>query len=206
MKTEYYGHSFVKLTFSKFSVAIDPYGDIGLPLPKVFADYVFCTHNHYDHNNASIVKGAVLLNETDLSRLSGTFQTVKTFHDEKGGRLRGLNYAFIVNADGKKVVHLGDIGCFDENVVEKTRGADVMFIPVGGKYTIDARGALRYIEAVKPKTVIPIHYKINGSTVDIARIDEFLKLVKNYETENSGFVYSDVNYGVVVVTPEVKGV
>lgn len=57
MKIEYFGHSFVKITFRDFSVAIDPYGDIGLTPPKVFADYVFCSHNHYDHNNAGFIIG-----------------------------------------------------------------------------------------------------------------------------------------------------
>lgn len=202
MKIEYYGHSFIKLTFNDFSVAVDPYGDIGLTPPEVFADYVFCTHNHYDHNNSSIVIGAA-----DISKAGGrNFETVRTFHDEKRGALRGVNDVLIINADGVKVAHFGDIGCFDENVVEKTRGADVIFLPVGGKYTIDAAVALKYIEAVKPKVTVPVHYKIKGSTVDVAKIDEFLKLIKNYKTEKSGFIYDKDESGVIVVTPEVKNV
>lgn len=201
MKIEYYGHSFVKLTFNDFSVAIDPYGDIGLIPPEVFADYVFCTHNHYDHNNAAIVNGAACV-RADGKR----FETVRTFHDEKRGALRGNNDVLIIFADGKKVVHLGDIGVFDENVVEKTRGADLMFLPVGGNYTIDAAVAYEYIKAAKPKVAVPIHYKIEGCTVDIAKIDGFLKLFENYKTVKSGFVFDNDESGLIVVTPEVKNV
>ena len=205
MKIEYFGHSFVKLTFREFSVAIDPYGDIGLTPPQVSADYVFCSHNHYDHNNAGLVGGAKRIDINGAKSSGGRFEIVKTYHDEAFGALRGENYVLIINADGKKVVHLGDAGCFDETVAKKARGADIVFIPVGGKYTIDAAGAVKYIEAMRPETVIPIHYKIDGSTVDIAKIDEFLKLVKVFKTEKSGFLYN-VDKGVLVVTPEVKHV
>lgn len=206
MKIEYFGHSFVKITFRDFSVAIDPYGDIGLTPPKVFADYVFCSHNHYDHNNAGFISGAKRIDAGNIKDSGGRFEIIKTFHDEAFGALRGENDALIINADGKKIVHFGDAGCFDEALVEKARGADIIFIPVGGKYTIDAAGAKRYVEAINPKTVIPIHYKIDGSTVDIAKIDEFLKLIKEFKTEKSGFLYNVNEKGVIVVTPEVKHV
>lgn len=206
MKIEYYGHSFVKLTFSNFSIAIDPYGDIGLNPPNVFADYVFCSHDHYDHNNATIVCGAKRLDVDAAAASGGRFTVLNSFHDENHGAFRGKNDVLVINADDKKIVHFGDIGCYDEKVVKKTSGADIIFIPIGGKYTIDAIEAMKYIDAIKPKTIIPIHYKIDGSTVDIAKIEDFLKMINEYKTKNSGFILEAEDTGVIIVTTEVKNV
>jgi L-ascorbate metabolism protein UlaG (beta-lactamase superfamily) len=96
---------------------------------------------------------------------------------------------------------MGDYGESDNpKIINLLSGVDVLFIPIGGTYTIDAKTAKYYIEKIKPKTVIPIHYKINGSTVDIDKIDEFLKLVDGYKTVASPYNYNN-DSGVLVIAP-----
>ena len=99
---------------------------------------------------------------------------------------------------------MGDYGEYDnKEIIKALYGVDILFIPVGGKYTIDSKTAKYYVDSVKPKTVIPIHYNIKGSTVDIKGVEEFLKLVNSSKIVSSPFEYNNES-GVVVVKSEVK--
>ena len=195
MIISYFGHSFLLIKGKEYSIALDPYGDIGLKIPCVSADFVFCSHEHYDHNNASAVKNAKRVMENN------SFKIIKSFHDDKGGLLRGTNDILLFSLDGIKIAFMGDYGESDNpKIINLLSGVDILFIPIGGTYTIDAKTAKYYIEKIKPKTVIPIHYKINGSTVDIDKIDEFLKLVDGYKTVASPYNYNN-DSGVLVIAP-----
>lgn len=169
MKIQYFGHSCFLIETSKFSICLDPFSNIGLKEPNVSADYYFCSHNHYDHNNYSIVKGAKALD----NKIS--FTLVDTFHDKNNGSLRGNN-SILVLLEELKVVHLGDLG---ENLQDKDKlnlisNADILLCPIGGNYTINYAEAISLINKIKPKIVIPMHYSVLGSTVDIDTVDNFL--------------------------------
>ena len=77
--------------------------------------------------------------------------------------------------DGLKIAHLGDVGCLDDNIVQKLKGCDLLLIPVGGTYTIDHVGAKWYVDQIQPKIVVPMHYKFGTSKIDIAPVDAFLQ-------------------------------
>ena len=96
-------------------------------------------------------------------------------HDEKNGALRGKNIVFTIEADGYKLCHLGDIGeaCSPE-ILKNIGKVDVLLIPIGGTYTIDAKGAKKYVDAIAPQLVIPMHYRPTDGKLDIADEKEFL--------------------------------
>ena len=180
MKITYFGHSHFLIEGENYSITLDPFSGIGLKEFETQSDYVFCSHSHFDHSNFTLAKGAKRVKN------GYPFTIIDTFHDEKGGTLRGTNSVLLFELDGYKVAFLGDLGeCANEEIIKKLSGVDLLLIPVGGTYTIDYKGALDYVEKIKPKAVIPMHYHILNSTVDIDRIEPFLEQFKTFKTEKS---------------------
>ncbi len=169
----YYGHSFFLLTAGGLRIAIDPYGDIGYPMPEVEGDVVLVTHEHRDHNNAGLVRGArrVLRGLTEggrdwakiHERIEGALvYAVPSFHDDQFGTARGLNTIFVVEVAGLRIAHFGDIGQprLTDGVLRAIGRLDVMMIPVGGApFTIGAREATEITSQIRPRLVVPMHYK-----------------------------------------------
>ena len=120
--------------------------------------------------------------------LSGVeINSIKSFHDPEGGRLRGENIIFKFSMDGIEVCHLGDIGeeCSTE-LIESLLPVDVLLIPVGGTYTIDAEQAKEYVDRIMPDIVIPMHYREKGKRLDVDKVDDFCDLFEEEEVENEG--------------------
>lgn len=199
MIIKYFGHSYLLVEGGDYSIALDPYGEIGLQTPIVNADYLFSSHSHYDHNNFSAVKGAKLVeNGNDC------FTIIPSFHDNERGRLRGKNNILLFKLDGYSLAFMGDFGeDYNKEVIKALYGVDILFIPVGGTYTIDSKTAKKYVDEIRPKTVVPIHYKLKGCNVEIDEIDKFLKLFKESIKVNSPFNYENQK-GVVVIEPQIK--
>ena len=171
MKIEYLSHSCFRLDES---LVIDPYKDgsvPGLSPLRTTAQKVICSHGHADHSGVECVN--VVPGDAGFE-----IEEVPSFHDDKGGTLRGPNTIFVISKNGEKLVHLGDLGHFpNEEQLTKISGADYLLVPVGGYDTIDAEMAMRICEAAKPKCIIPMHYRTASSGYpEIATVDEFLKL------------------------------
>ncbi len=194
MIIKYFGHSYFLIEGADYSIALDPFSNVGLEEVKVKSDYVFCSHGHFDHNNKSLAIGA-----KEIKKSNDIFKIVSTFHDEKGGSLRGKNNLLIFCLDGFKLAFLGDLGEYaNEDLIDKLKGVDVLFIPVGGKYTIDSSGAYEYAIKSKAKTIIPMHYKAGSSTIDIKGVEPFLEKFKSYSVVASPYVYGQEE-GVILV-------
>lgn len=182
MKIQYLGHSSFLLTFEGgIRIVTDPFGDVGIPMPPVSADAVTVSHSHYDHCNVGGVRAPVVLNKEGVFGVGGVHITsVLCDHDDAGGRKRGKTLAFRFEAEGISVLHLGDIGePYSAKVLGRLGRADVLLLPVGGNYTIDAREAKKYVEGIRPTICVPMHYKVKGLTVDISGAEEFLSLFGN---------------------------
>lgn len=181
MKIEYLGHSCFKLTESTgTSVICDPYSDeVGFEMPQVEADAVTVSHHHYDHDNIRKVgKNPVIIDKESSFELPGVeINSIMSFHDECRGKKRGENIIFKFRMDGIDVCHLGDLGedC-SSDLIETILPVNVLLIPVGGTYTIDAEMAKEYVDRIMPDIVIPMHYRTKDSKLDIDKVDEFLKL------------------------------
>jgi L-ascorbate metabolism protein UlaG (beta-lactamase superfamily) len=146
-------------------------------MPKVDAEVVTISHDHRDHNYKEAIKGEYLLLDSpgEYEVKECFFQGIPSFHDDKQGAERGANTIFTMEIDGIHVCHLGDLGAeLDSEQIEAMDGVDILMIPVGGNYTIDAKTAVKVINDVSPKIVIPMHYKEDGIKIDIASLDKFL--------------------------------
>lgn len=181
MKIEYLGHSCFKLTESAgLSVVCDPYPDeVGYKMPLVKADAVTVSHHHFDHDcTDKVLNNPVVIDRAGSCNFHGVqIDAINSFHDDVHGKKRGENLIVKFVMDGITVCHLGDLGepCSEE-LTDKISPVNVLLIPVGGNYTIDAKTAKEYVEKIKPQIVIPMHYRAEGCKIDIAKIDEFLKL------------------------------
>lgn len=181
MIIEYLGHSCFKLTESTgTSVVCDPYSEeVGFAMPKVEADAVTISHHHYDHDGIKGVSGNPVVIDREFSHdLPGVeITSIKSFHDECRGKKRGENVIFKFRMDGIDVCHMGDLGeACSSDLIETILPVNVLLIPVGGTYTIDAEMAKEYIDRIMPDIVIPMHYRTKDSRLDIDKVDEFLKL------------------------------
>ena len=190
MKIQYLGHSCFKLTESTGTTIItDPYKGIGYELPKgLKADAVTVSHSHFDHNHVKAIGGHPrVLDKEGFYELPGVEITgIKSYHDNQGGRQRGENIIYKFRMDGLEVCHLGDLGeeCSSE-LLEMILPVNILLIPVGGTYTVDAELAKEYVDRIMPEIVIPMHYKTRSLNLDLDKADAFLDLFDDEETEIS---------------------
>lgn len=163
-------------------IVTDPYDKTcGYPVEKVQADVVLVSHGHHDHNEVENVKGARHVidqaGEYDLGD-GVTVVAVEAFHDEAEGAKRGRTLLFSLRAEGLNAVHLGDLGHLPtDEQCEQLGGVDVLMIPVGGFYTIDAPTAKAAAKALNARVVLPMHYKTRANADwPIAGVEDFLAL------------------------------
>lgn len=184
MEITFVGHACFKIKGKTASVVIDPYDPkkTGFKLPKLSADIVLSTHGHDDHNYIKGVSDASFVVTT-----AGEYETkdvyiegIQTLHDEKDGSERGKNVMYQIHIDGFTVLHMGDLGHeLSKETLEKLVEIDVLLIPVGGTYTIDAKTAAKVISSVEPAIVVPMHYRIKG----LKGLSEELDPVKKFLDE-----------------------
>ena len=161
-------------------IVVDPYNDsIGLRLPSLEADIAMVTHDHDDHNNVKALKGDpfVITNPGEYDVKGIAIQGILSFHDENQGKDRGTNTIYVFEAEGMKLCHLGDFGQAEltPEQVEKIGNIDILFIPVGGVYTIDAKGAGKVLNQIEPKVVVPMHYAIPKLKPKLDKVDELFR-------------------------------
>lgn len=181
MKIKWLGHAcFLITSRDGLRVITDPYavgGGINYSPIKETADVVVVSHDHGDHSNVSTVQG-----KPEVVKGSGTitargiqFKGIASYHDASQGTQRGLNTVFCFAIDNMKLCHLGDLGhALDPEQVNEIGAVDILFVPVGGFYTIDASVASHVCDQLKPKVVIPMHFKTPKCDYPIAGVDDFL--------------------------------
>ncbi len=182
MKIRWLGHSSFLITSATGTRLItDPYvtgGNLSYGEIKESADIVTVSHGHHDHNNVAVVQGnPEVVSEAVTVEIKGIkFKGIPSYHDDAGGKMRGTNIIFGFEIDGIRVCHLGDLGhrLSDEQVAELGK-VDILLIPVGGFYTIDARVATEVGNQLKPRVIIPIHFRTDRYSGPLVGVDEFLR-------------------------------
>ena len=176
MKLKYYGHACFTLRFADgTTLTIDPFDESVSYAPcDAVCDAALLSHDHFDHNHIQSLRGDFrVVREAGSYDVRGVRITaVHSFHDKKGGALRGKNLIFRIEGDGLTIVHLGDLGHMpDEKQLRAISGADVLLIPIGGTYTIDTPEAEELIRLAQPKHAVAMHfrtpdYDFNASTCE----------------------------------------
>lgn len=178
------GHSCFKIQNNEATLLIDPFSEaIGLPMPKTSADILLLSHEHYDHANSDAVRGnPFIINTPGEYEIKDFFiYAISSFHDNSGGKERGSNLIFLIEAEGIRIAHLGDFGQANltEEQLKKLEGVDILLVPVGGVYTIDAKAAAEIISEIEPRLIIPMHYFEKGLKIKLDDVEKFKKEMGN---------------------------
>ncbi len=192
----WFGQSFFQITTSAGTkIVIDPHAIEQYPRVQVEADLVLITHPHLDHSTltpitnrdkAKILHGIkVAGRRQDWVPIDEKFKDVQvyslgTFHDKESGMARGKNTVFIIEADGLRICHLGDLGHeLSDRQVQTIGTVDVLMIPIGGIYTLNGTDAKKVMAQIKPRRlVLPMHYGTKAFE-DLVGPEEFLDGLKN---------------------------
>ena len=165
MLIQHIGHAeFYLETESGYRIATDPYdSSCGYPVRVLKADAALVSHGHHDHNAVENLAGlqAVIDRAGEYTLVPGIRVTaVRGYHDDAEGTKRGETLLFLVEAEGLRIVHLGDLGCpLNDTQAEILKKPDVLMIPVGGFFTIDGRQAAETTKQLQARIVLPMHYK-----------------------------------------------
>ncbi|MBM3704980.1 MAG: MBL fold metallo-hydrolase [Actinobacteria bacterium] len=195
VKIIYHGHAMFEIISSAGTgIIIDPYDEqVKQVLPDVAAGIVLVSHGHFDHNNVSLVRGnPVIVRDSQPRVIDGIkIKGLNTYHDANRGQLRGGNIIFQFTVDEVTFAHMGDLGHLpDQSVFEELGGIDVLMIPVGGIYTINASMALGIVEKLKPAVVLPMHYKERDSKLGVDTVDGFLSRFETFSVKDHSVVVS----------------
>lgn len=185
MILEYMGHSCFKLTLADgTTIVMDPYGTFyNYPKRSLQADICTISHHHHDHEGISLLTGDPIIVDsagTHIPKAGVIIQGIPTYHDELKGQKRGSNLAFLIEADDLRIAHLGDLGHrLNPDQTAALQDLDLLLIPVGGFYTIDAPTAIGIMEDLSPKVTIPMHYKTKAAPdMPITPVGDFLDLLR----------------------------
>ena len=151
-------------------------------------DIILITHDHQDHNNIKAVKGEPFVIEGPGEyEVKGVFvKGIDSFHDDVDGKDRGKNTIYTIETENIRFCHLGDFGQkqLTDDQLEKIGPVDILMIPVGGVYTIDASQAQKIVGQVDPKIVIPMHFELPKLTVKLDSVEKFLKIMGKNSVES----------------------
>jgi L-ascorbate metabolism protein UlaG (beta-lactamase superfamily) len=183
MKIKWYGHAAFKITTDDgVKIIIDPYesGAFGgaLSYGKITdeADVVLTSHDHDDHNYTKDLNGnyTVFKAEGSYKEKGITIEAISCYHDPSKGKERGNNLIFVIDDGMLRIAHMGDLGhMLAHDTLQKMGRVDILLLPVGGFYTIDADEAGKVMQAINPKVTIPMHYKTPKCEFPIAGVDTF---------------------------------
>jgi len=202
-KLTWYGQAcFLLETTGGTRIVMDPIPKgIGYELPQgLKADLVTISHEHFDHNNVGFVSGSkprvirgLTADKKGWTRVDEkvkdvSIRSVGVYHDGERGAKRGLDTVFIFEVGGVRIAHLGDLGhVLNDQQLAAIGAVDVLLIPVGGTFTIDALKATRVVEQMRPRLmVVPMHYKTDAGTIkELEPLALFLDGKRNVRRETA---------------------
>ncbi len=184
MDITYLGHSSFKIKTKNAAIITDPFDPqmVGLKYSGVEGDIVLISHSHRDHAASEKVGGAkkVIEGPGEYEIMGVSIIGYQSFHDDKNGEERGKNTIYIVEADGLRVCHLGDLGhALSDDLIQEIGDIDILMIPVGGEFTIGPKEAAELVGKIEPFFVIPMHYQQPGLDLKnfsaLKPVSDFLK-------------------------------
>ena len=184
MVITWYGQSCFRIQSGELVVITDPFSkEIGLRPPAGQADVVTISHEHADHNNREAIKGEPFIADGpgEYSLKGADIIGIQSTHETKSGEGKGANTIFVIDIEDIRVCHLGDQGKLLTNEqLEQIHNVDILFVPIGGTYTLNTEEALEVIGQLEPKVIIPMHYafeefKAVKGCLPLETVDKFAK-------------------------------
>ncbi len=205
LKLTWHGHSCFTLEEKGYAIVLDPFDDGYVPgfgNLRLEADQVLCSHGHADHNAVRCVK---IRKDAASKKNPFSITEIHSWHDDAKGAKRGENVIRIYDDGEYKIAHMGDIGCPPTpEQKEALKGIDVMLMPVGGFYTMEPEDVHALVAELKPRMLVPMHYKGKGFGYDvIAPLDKYTALCNDviYLEKSELSLPEDDADGTVVLVP-----
>jgi len=193
------------VTSGDIKIVFDPFDNtVGYPLPQVEANLVVVSHDHFDHNNVSVVQGhPEIIKKPGVYEKDGIkIEIFSTFHDEVGGKKRGKNNVARLELEEMSLIHTGDLGIIPpDEELSSWKPVDILLLPVGGVFTIDAREAQKLVSKLSPRIVIPMHYRTKYTQMEISTVEPFLhgfKEIKRLDTSEIEVTQKNLPAGMEV--------
>ncbi len=193
MRIRWQGHACFEFEDENELILVtDPHDgkSIGIKQPVVIADIVTISHDHFDHNAERIIQGKdkkLVTGPGSRTAHGIPIKGIASFHDEEKGAKRGENLMFKFKMGNLNLCHLGDLGeILDKKQVSQIGEVDILFIPVGGTFTLDAEGAWQVIKEINPRIIVPMHFRVGGLSLSIASVDRFLEIVDSEQVIKVG--------------------
>jgi len=179
MKIRWLGQSCFLISNERgINILTDPFDEtLGYHMTKEKINIITISHEHYDHNNTMGIKGKPVVLKGPVNRETHKikFKGILSYHDSVYGKHRGINTIFLIKTDNMILCHLGDLGhVLEKEQLEQIDDVDILFVPVGGYFTINSIKAEQVISQIKPKIVIPMHYKTEAIKWSIDPLSVFL--------------------------------
>lgn len=179
MRIVWHGHSCFEIE-SDITLVTDPHDgkSLGIKAPVVGPDLVLISHDHFDHNCSRALRGdfQIVREAGDVEVKGVRIRGLEAYHDDDRGKKRGKVIIYRFELDGVSFCHLGDLGHpLSDEQVEAIGRVDVLFIPVGGIFTIDGKEARAIVERIRPRVAIPMHFRMGGLSLSIQTVDAFLE-------------------------------
>lgn len=177
MKIKWLGHASFLIETQEKRIITDPFDEkTGYQVLPQAVDIATISHEHWDHNavhvllgNPQVIRGP---GNFDLNGIS--IKGIHSFHDKNQGKNRGSNTMYKISSEGINLLHLGDLGqILTSDQLKDLDNVDILLIPVGGNYTIDAGDALTVVKQINPRIVVPMHFKTPHVTINLAPVEAF---------------------------------
>jgi L-ascorbate metabolism protein UlaG (beta-lactamase superfamily) len=188
MKITWLGHACFLIETQGKKIITDPYepnsygGAVRYSEIDIQPDIVTVSHQHFDHNYIKKFKDAEIIDKEGSFKINNiVIEGILSYHDKEKGAVRGKNIIFVIHSEGLKIAHFGDIGTLEIDY-EKLKDIDVVLVPVGGTFTIDAEEANSLLEKLNPKIFVPMHFKTSKLAFEIDTVDKFL-IGKDFQEE-----------------------
>jgi L-ascorbate metabolism protein UlaG (beta-lactamase superfamily) len=219
MRLRWFGQSAFLLSAGAGSVMIDPFDG---PLARergtrwdypdiegVEPDLLLITHEHFDHSNQDAIGGDPQVIRSTAGKFETKFGDVLAIaseHDPSAGTERGPNAIFSFELDGLRICHLGDLGqsALRDEQLAAIGKPDVLMVPVGGHFTIDAEAAAEVVRVLDPAVVVPMHYGSPAVGLPLAPVEDFLALMEGRELRRADAAELELERpaeGMTVVVP-----
>jgi len=206
MKIKWLGHSCFLITNARgINILTDPFDEtLGYRMTKEKINIITISHEHYDHNNTMGIKGKPVVLKGPVNRDTHKiiFKGISSYHDSVYGEYRGENTIFIIKTDQMVLCHLGDLGhLLDDEQLKQINRVDILFIPVGGYFTINHLQAEQVMNQVKAKIIVPMHYKTDAIKWSIDPLPVFLDEKQNIKMVSDN--YFEINASTLPEKPSI---
>lgn len=206
MQIRWLGHASFLVNSPSGRILTDPFDrKLGYPEFREPVDIVTVSHQHWDHNAIHVMSGnPTIISEPGEYQVGDVLiQGFTSFHDKVQGQQRGKNTIFKIITAGLHIVHLGDLGhILTDQQITRIGHVDILMLPVGGIFTVDAKEAFQVMEQLQPLITIPMHYKTRHLTFELEPVERFTekfdKVVKK-PYMNIGESVADEQRGVIIL-------